>query len=109
MTRLILPILTILASLHKFHGLLNFTVPPRGTLGTFGTTRATFSSTLGATRKELDNKKELGDEDLSSSVPWEAELHYRMNKRRLDNTWMNKMIKSKTRFLRETKCRRAEA
>mmetsp|Transcript_13140 Transcript_13140/g.21479 ORF Transcript_13140/g.21479 Transcript_13140/m.21479 type:complete len:171 (-) Transcript_13140:46-558(-) len=104
MTRLILQVIIILASLHRSHGLLNFAVPPRGTSGTFGTTRTTFSSALGATRKEADNKKELDDEDSYSPAPWEAELHYQINKRRLENAWVNKMMKSKTRFLPYTQC-----
>ena len=101
MTRLLLPILAILTSLHRFPSLVSFT-PPR----TFGISRTLSSAgALGAARKEADNKKELDGEDAYVPAPWEDELCTLMNKRRLEEAWVNRMIKSKTRFFSYKKCR----
>lgn len=99
MTRFILPILTILASLHKLHGFLNcLAVPPM-----FGVTSRVAGS-LAATRKDAaDFTKEIGD-DSYTPAPWEGELNHVINKNRLEQQWVGRMIRSKTRFLPYKKC-----
>lgn len=101
MSRLILPLLTIFASLHRLHGLLTFSARPNGGLGAFGAPKSHSGSVgaLGATRKELDGKSELGEDDSAyTPAPWEDELHAIINRKRLEKAWVNRAIKSKTRF-----------
>ena len=104
MTRLILPILAILATLHRLHGFVNFAPPTAA--GVFGA-RKTFStsSALLATKEEADNEEEIDDGDSYSPAPWENELHCIIYKRRLEKTWVDRMTRSKTRFLPYEKCR----
>ena len=103
MTRLILPLLTIVASLQRLHGILSFTVHPQPTL-TLGMARTFSSMSLKATRKEADNRKELGDEDSYTPASWESELHYVINQKRLEKAWAGRMMRSKPRFLPYKKC-----
>lgn len=101
MTRLILPLLTIVTSLHRLHRIFSFTLPPRTS---FGTARTSSSMSLKATRKEADSKKELDEEDSYTPASWEAELHYIVNGKRLEKAWVGRMIRSKPRYLPYKKC-----
>jgi len=101
MTRFVLPILTIVASLHRCHALLNCAALPP----TFGVTRSRAAGSLAATRKDAaDNTKEIGDDDSYTPAPWEDELNCVINKKRLEQAWVGRMIRSKTRFLSYEKC-----
>ena len=66
-----------------------------------------------ATRKESGNsKQEMEDEEGESyscyydqkRVPWEDELYYRINQKRLEDSWIYSRIKSRPRFLSYQRC-----
>ena len=65
------------------------------------------------TRKESSNsKQEMDDEEGESyscyydqkRVPWEDELYYRINQKRLEDAWINSRIKGRPRFLSYQRC-----